>query len=341
MGGVTPFKEMYSIYCIAMDAIIKRLNHLYVNGLINLQTYEESITAIEPAMTQQSAGLPTPDQPAVVTTPRVKPPATVSPAVFDDATLFGGVLDAAAPVSVESLEPSLLEVDLDWVETICAYSDQTLMDEIRDVAATDVTPSNYLDPAPPEKTDPSSPTMALYTLPPLIISDGASKTVSHFPGGDIGWLYCDESLPADRTSIQTPTQTSIQALPFSALGFASCLPEGPPDLEALCAAGHRSSKSPATAVVPLSVSTAPYSAEIPPIMSSWYQTAHRMTHRTAHGLTGRTHWTGIGIPVHEACPHAARTDVLRVDVGDRTSLHVESQLTVFEFERLAARFAPF
>ena len=79
--------------------------------------------------------------------------------------------------------------------------------------------------------------MALSTLPP---PDGTSKTVAPFAGGDIGRLYCNESeLPDDRTSIQTPTQTSIQTLPFSALGFASCLPESPPDLEALCAARHR------------------------------------------------------------------------------------------------------
>ena len=43
----------------------------------------------------------------------------------------------------------------------------------------------------------------------------------------------------------------------------------------------------------------------PPILSSVYQTAHWMTPRTNHGLTGRMLWTGLGIPVHEA-----RTDVL-------------------------------
>ena len=104
--------------------------------------------------------------------------------------------------------------------------DQTPFDEIRDIAAVADTPSNYLDPTPTEKTNPTFPAMALSTLPP---PDGTSKTVSPFPGGDIGWLYCNESeLPNDWGSIQTPTQTSIQALPFSALGFASSLPEGPP-----------------------------------------------------------------------------------------------------------------
>ena len=100
-----------------MEASIKRLNNLLAKKLISPQVYDDGIAAIESAMTQQSAGLPTPDQPAGVTTPRVKSPATVSPAVFDDATPFGVSLDGAATVSMESLESSLLVVDFDWGET--------------------------------------------------------------------------------------------------------------------------------------------------------------------------------------------------------------------------------
>ena len=156
---------------------------------------------------------------------------------------------------MESLEPSLLEVDLNWGKSHYVRTWTSPLDKISDIAATAGTPSNYLDPTPTEKTDPPFPTMALSTLPPQT----GHRKLSPFPGRDIGWLYCNESeLPNNWASIQTPTQTSIQALPFSALGFASCLREGPPDLEALCAEEHRPSKSPSR-----SVSTAPYSAEIP------------------------------------------------------------------------------
>ena len=50
-----------------MEASIKRLNNLLAKKLISPQVYDDGIAAIESAMTQQSAGLPTPDQPAGVT----------------------------------------------------------------------------------------------------------------------------------------------------------------------------------------------------------------------------------------------------------------------------------
>ena len=117
-----------------MEASIKRLNNLLAKKLISPQVYDDGIAAMESAMTQQSAGLPTPDQPAVVTTPRVEPPATISPPVFDEAMSFGVPLDGATPVSMESLESSPWEVDFDW------GWNQTPFDEIRDIEAVADTP---------------------------------------------------------------------------------------------------------------------------------------------------------------------------------------------------------